>query len=196
MDKPHVSASTSTLPVHFPSQRKSSVPAARNEVIRASFAAHYEENMPGLIRFVMRYGATPYEAADAAQGAYIEAFRVWHLLTCPAAWLRKVAFRQYLRQAPRPQEELTDEVPDRPAFSCPLEKVVLKDEETQVYEALAQLPMRQRQVIAWHLDGFSTNEIADALEMRPPAVRQNLARARAQLKELLGLAPGTPGGAQ
>ncbi|AUA16504.1 RNA polymerase sigma factor SigX [Streptomyces malaysiensis subsp. malaysiensis] len=195
MDKTHLRASTtSTLPVNFPSQRKSSIPAARNEVIRANFASHYEEHMSGLIRHVMRYGATPYEAADAAQGAYIEAFRVWHLITCPEAWLRKVAFRQYLRQAPRPQEELTDEVPDRPAFSCPLDKVVLKDEETHVYEALAQLPMRQRQVIAWHLDGFSTNEIADALDIRPPAVRQNLART--QLKELLGLTPGTPGGAQ
>ncbi|GAA3372045.1 hypothetical protein GCM10017744_101940 [Streptomyces antimycoticus] len=193
MDKPQVSVSTSTLPVHFPSQRKSSVPAARNEVVRASFVSHYEEHMPGLIRHVMRYGATPYEAADAAQGAYIEAFRVWHLITCPAAWLRKVAFRQYLRQAPRPQEELTDEVPDRPAYSCPLEKVVLNEEETRVYEALVRLPMRQRQVIAWHLDGFSTNEIAEALGIRPPAVRQNLARARAQLKERLGL---TTGGAQ
>ncbi|MFF4484548.1 sigma-70 family RNA polymerase sigma factor [Streptomyces sp. NPDC021218] len=179
--------------MNLPSQRRPSVPAACDEVLRASFTTHYEENMPGLIRFVMRYGATPYEAADAAQAAYIEAFRVWHLIASPAAWLRKVAFRQYLRQTPRPQEELTDEVPDRPAFSCPLEKVVLKDEETRVYEALARLPMRQRQVIAWHLDGFSTNEIANVLDMRPPAVRQNLARARAQLKELLGL---TPGGAQ
>ncbi|GAA1146318.1 hypothetical protein GCM10009579_58510 [Streptomyces javensis] len=49
-------------------------------------------------------------------------------------------------------------------------------------------------MIAWHLDGFSSNENAEALEMRPPAVRQNLARAL--LKEALGLAPGAPGGAQ
>nr|WTB11992.1 sigma-70 family RNA polymerase sigma factor [Streptomyces antimycoticus] len=188
MDNPHLS--TSTLPVDFPSQRRATVPAARDEVLRDSFTAHYEAHMPGLIRFVMRYGATPYEAADACQAAYIEAFRVWHLIASPAAWLRKVAFRQYLRQAPRPQEELTDEVPDRPAFSCPLEKVVLDEEETRVYQALARLPMKQRQVIAWHLDGFSTDEIADVLDMRPPAVRQNLSRARAQLKELLGLTPG------
>lgn len=89
MDNPHLSIST--LPVNFPSQRRATVPAALDEVLRASFTAHYEEHMPGLIRFVMRYGATPYEAADACQAAYIEAFRVWHLIASPTAWFRKVA---------------------------------------------------------------------------------------------------------
>ncbi|MEU0845703.1 sigma-70 family RNA polymerase sigma factor [Streptomyces sp. NPDC005962] len=64
---------------------------------------------------------------------------------------------------------------------------MLADEEKRVYEALAQLPMKQRQVMAWLLDGYSTNEIADELEMKPNAVRQNVSRARALLKELLGL---------
>ncbi|KAK1177949.1 sigma-70 family RNA polymerase sigma factor [Streptomyces sp. NBS 14/10] len=182
-----------TLPVFLPGQRRPSVPAADDEVIREDFARYYQQHMPGLIRFVMRYGAGPYEAADAAQAAFIEAFRAWHLIQSPAAWLRKVAFRQYLRQAPVPEEELTDDVPDRPAFSCPLDKVVLQEEEKRVYAALAQLSMRQRQVMAWHLDGFTTSEIAAELGMQPHAVRQNLARARAQLKDLLGL---NSGGAQ
>ncbi|WP_193383758.1 MULTISPECIES: sigma-70 family RNA polymerase sigma factor [Streptomyces] len=182
-----------TLPVFLPGQRRPSVPAADDEVIREDFARYYQQHMPALIRFVMRYGADPYEAADAAQAAFIEAFRAWHLIHSPAAWLRKVAFRQYLRQAPIPQEELTGDVPDRPAFSCPLDKVVLQEEEKRVYTALAQLPMKQRQVMAWHLDGFPTSEIATELGIQPHAVRQNLARARAQLKDLLGL---TSGGAQ
>lgn len=175
------------LPVSLPGQRGVSVPAHQDEALRESFSRYYEQHMASLIRFVMRYGASPHEAADAAQAAFIEGFRVWHLIESPGAWLRKVAFRQYLRQAPRPQEELTDEVPDRPAFSCPLDRVVLADEEKQVYEALAQLPMRQRQVMAWRLDGYSTNEIAETLEMQPNAVRQNVARARALLKDILGL---------
>lgn len=91
-----------TLPVFLPGQRRPSVPAADDEVIREDFARYYQQHMPGLIRFVMRYGADPYEAADAAQAAFIEAFRAWHLIHSPAAWLRKVTFRQYLRQAPIP----------------------------------------------------------------------------------------------
>lgn len=181
---------TPTVGLVLPGQRRQSLPAADDEVIREDFALYYRQHMPKLIRFVMRYGANPYEAADAAQAAFIEAFRSWHLIETRAAWLRTVAVRQFLRQAPRPEEELTDAAPEREVFSCPLEAVVLREEEAHVFAALGQLPMKQRQVMAWHLDGFSTGEMAAALDMTPAAVRQNLARARAQLKEHLGLASG------
>ncbi|WKX69392.1 sigma-70 family RNA polymerase sigma factor [Streptomyces sp. XD-27] len=101
-----------------------------------------------------------------------------------------MAIRLYLRQSPRLEEELTDEGPDRAVFSCPLDAVVLREEEARVYAALSRLPMKQRQVMAWHLDGFTTAEIGGALGMQPAAVRQNLARARAHPKEALGLTSG------
>ncbi|MDQ1042126.1 RNA polymerase sigma factor [Streptomyces sp. V4I2] len=129
-------------------------------------------------------GASGHEAAEAAQAAFAEAFVKWETIEYPAAWLRKVAIRLYLRQ-PVSREDLTDDVPELPGGVCPLRSVELKEEEARVYAALATLPPLQRAVLAWHLDGFATSEIGDALDMTHEAVRQNLSRGRARLKTTL-----------
>jgi RNA polymerase sigma-70 factor (ECF subfamily) len=52
--------------------------------------------------------------------------------------------------------------------------------------ALSQLDEGQRlPLILHHLGGFSTEEIARILQLRPGAVRTRMTRARARLKELL-----------
>ncbi|GAA2236216.1 RNA polymerase sigma factor [Streptomyces indiaensis] len=154
---------------------------------RAEFALFYYRHVAGMIRFVMRLGATPHEAADAVHTAFTEAFPRWAQITAPNAWLRTVATRSYLRQTAG-REHPTALMPDLPGDASPLEAVTLKEEEQRVYTALASLPPRQRHVMAWHLDGFTHSEIATALGTTPEAVRQNYARARAALKHSLGLA--------
>ncbi|MEU5137998.1 sigma factor-like helix-turn-helix DNA-binding protein [Streptomyces californicus] len=52
---------------------------------------------------------------------------------------------------------------------------------------LLSLPSKQRAALAWTLDGFTTQESADAMGISPEAARQNLSRARATLKTRLGL---------
>ncbi|MEU2772889.1 sigma-70 family RNA polymerase sigma factor [Streptomyces sp. NPDC007162] len=153
---------------------------------RAGFALFYYRHAAGLIRFVMRLGATPHEAADAVHTAFTEAFPRWPQITAPHAWLRTVSTRSYLRQTAG-REHPTALIPDTPGGACPAETVALKEEEQRVYTALAVLPPRQRHVMAWHLDGFTHAEIASALGITPEAVRQNYARARAALKRSLGL---------
>ena len=58
-------------------------------------------------------------------------------------------------------------------------------EKDAVLSAIRQLPLKEKQVFALHYDQFKTGEIAEILQMTPAAVRQNLARARARLKNLL-----------
>jgi RNA polymerase sigma-70 factor (ECF subfamily) len=41
--------------------------------------------------------------------------------------------------------------------------------------------------MAWHLDGFSTAEIAESMGLEQAAVLQNLSRARRTLKQQLGI---------
>jgi RNA polymerase sigma-70 factor (ECF subfamily) len=175
-------------------RRRSSRQAARQAAPRApgsrlDFALFYGEHMGALTRFVMRLGASPHEAADAAHTAFAEAFPKWSQITAPRAWLRTVAARAYLRQT-RLRNHPVDTVPDQPGGTCPLEAVILKDEEHAVYAALGALPPRQRQVMAWHLDGFSHTEISHELGITVEAVRQNYARARASLKCALGFVSG------
>ena len=65
--------------------------------------------------------------------------------------------------------------------------VELRDEARTVLAALAALPPKQRQVMAWSIDGYSPAEIARKLGADPTAVRQNLTKARKNLKQLLGI---------
>ncbi|MFJ5034552.1 RNA polymerase sigma factor [Streptomyces sp. NPDC088560] len=171
------------------SSRRPARAALRAPGSRLDFALFYSEHLAMLTRFVMRLGASPHEAAEAAHAAFVEAFPKWSQITTPRAWLRTVATRAYLRQTGL-RDQLTDTVPDQPGGECPLTAVVLKDEEQYVYKALGMLPPRQRQVMAWHLDGFAHSEISDELGITVEAVRQNYARARASLKRALGLAVG------
>ncbi|MFC8125752.1 RNA polymerase sigma factor [Streptomyces sp. NPDC057302] len=147
------------------------------------FTRCYKEQMGPLVRHLMRQGAAPHEAAEAVQAAFAEAFAQWRCIAHPASWLRTVAFRQYMRRPAR--EEPVADIPDLPGGVCPLNAVELRDEEARVYAALATLPPLQRRVMAWALDEFSTAEISKALETTEAAVRQNVCRARARLKQLL-----------
>ncbi|MGK5548671.1 sigma-70 family RNA polymerase sigma factor [Streptomyces sp. URMC 127] len=145
------------------------------------FAAVYRAEMPLLTRFVMKHGARPQEAADAAHEAFARAYEVWATIRYPARWLRTVASRAYFR-ARRPREELPGELPpSRADFHLPT-IIELSDQERAVYAALAELPARQRQVMAWFYDHYTVSEISEELQISEDAVRQNLCRARATLK--------------
>jgi RNA polymerase sigma factor (sigma-70 family) len=160
------------------------------------FAACYAKEMPGLVWFVMGLGADTHTAADVAQSAFAEAFQVWDRIQHHAAWLRRVAGRLYYRQMIT-QEALVDAVPDQRGSLSAVSAVELRDEARAVLAALADLPPKQRQVMAWSIDGFSPTEIADHLGVDSPSVRQNLAKARKHLKKRLGiLQPGGEGSAR
>jgi DNA-directed RNA polymerase specialized sigma24 family protein len=56
----------------------------------------------------------------------------------------------------------------------------------QVLAALQALPPRQRQVMAWIIDGFGAAEIARELGVSPESVRQSYAKARKNLGRFYG----------
>ncbi|MER8199071.1 sigma-70 family RNA polymerase sigma factor [Streptomyces microflavus] len=147
---------------------------------------HHAE-FPGLVRFLLLHGASWSEAQDAAQDAFTQMCRPGTSIRYPKAWLRTVAWRSWLRQQVR--EQPCEEVPDRPTahWDSPAHAVELGAEERRVIEMLLLLPSKQRAALAWTLDGFTTQESADAMGISPEAARQNLSRARATLKARLGL---------
>ncbi|MFH8485313.1 RNA polymerase sigma factor [Streptomyces longisporoflavus] len=152
----------------------------------------YEQDKPYIIRFLLRQGATFEEAQDASHTAFLEFYRSSAPVARPRAWLRTVALRAFYRQAVKPCERLEQAVEEQRGASLvdwhtPLEAVELSEQQRQVFSALVQLPFKQRSVMAWHLDGFSTAEIAHEMNMAHPAVLQNLSRARRTLKEQLGI---------
>jgi RNA polymerase sigma-70 factor (ECF subfamily) len=123
------------------------------------------------------------------QSTFAEAFPIWDRIQHPNAWLRRVAGRIYYRTMV-PHETPVDVLPDRQGPLSAATEVELHDEARAVLAALADLPPKQRQVMAWSIDGFSPGEIALELDVDPAAVRQNLAKARKNLKQALGVARG------
>jgi RNA polymerase sigma-70 factor (ECF subfamily) len=149
-----------------------------------SFEQTYRREMAALIRFIRRYGADPYAAADAAHDAFAAAYPQWDAIEDPRAWLRVVAARLYYRKRLCPETPVEDP-PDRPVIYE--DNVEIGEQGRRVFDALASLSERQRQVMAWHLDGYAHTEIAEHLGCTVAAVRQNFHRARQALKLRFGL---------
>jgi RNA polymerase sigma factor (sigma-70 family) len=178
-----------------------SLPASVDDVLEEAlgggaamtdFSACYARELSSVVWFVMSLGADAHRAADVAQSAFAEAFVVWDRIQYPAAWLRRVAGRLYYRHL-IPQETPVQDVPDHQGPLSAAGAVELRDEACAVLAALADLPPKQRQVMAWTIDGFSPTEIARELGVDPATVRQSLAKARKNLKQQLGITGGGHG---
>ncbi|MFK0203456.1 RNA polymerase sigma factor [Streptomyces lavendulae] len=163
--------------------RRSLVPTQQDY----EFDAFYTFEMTRVSVFLMNLGASPYEAADAAHEAFLALLPdKWRTLEHPGAYLRTVAYRKYLRQATSRMLP-TDPVPDRPGGTCPMELIILTNEQQRMLDLLAELPLAEREAMAWNLDGFNHEETAAILGKNPAAVRQAYKRARTRLINALGL---------
>ena len=154
-------------------------------VSTVEYAMVYQAEKPRLVRYLIHCGASHHDADDAAQRALARLYEKWVTVRHPQSWLRKVALRELSRA------NVTNEclLEGHDQFSTPRDHAGIDFllEEDTVLSAIRQLPELQRQVFALHFDQFRTCEIAEILQTTEAAVRQNLARARARLKELLGL---------
>jgi RNA polymerase sigma factor (sigma-70 family) len=154
------------------------------------YAMLYQAEKPRLMRYLIQCGASWHDADDAAQRALTALYERWETVREPRPWLRKVAFRQFIGATGTNECSLDEnDQLSVPAAAANIESLL---EQDAVLSAIRQLPPLQRHVFALHFDQLSTSEIAEALQIAEAAVRQNLARARARLKELLGLTRRDP----
>ncbi|MET9340304.1 sigma-70 family RNA polymerase sigma factor [Nonomuraea sp. NPDC003804] len=152
------------------------------------FADFYRKERSGLVAFVVNHGADHQEASDAVQTAFAAVLPPrWETIREPRAYLRKAALREYYRSAPRAVTtvELTEEdvATALTGGSPPLDIVEAAEGVQWVISALTILPLKQRQVMAWHIDGYSHAEIAKHLCIPVTAVRKNFSRAKQTLQD-------------
>jgi RNA polymerase sigma factor (sigma-70 family) len=158
----------------------------------AEFSEFYKRDMPRLVAFVMRLGADLGEACDVAQQAFVNAYPKWTAIRHHGAYLRTTASREFIRRTSNilretPVAELPDSVS---ASGLSAEKVELRDEAVSVVQEISGLPARQREVMAWTLDGFTPMEIAVILGIPSGTVRGSLLKARRELKARLNIMQG------
>jgi RNA polymerase sigma-70 factor, ECF subfamily len=131
------------------------------------------------------------DAADAAQDAFITAWRRLHEIRSEqafAAWLYRITLTTALsvarsRRAHLPLDEAA-RIAD-PA-DAPDQQMLVTGLKSALECALARLPAPQRACwILRELEGMSYDEAADVLGTTPAAVRGRLYRARAQLVQEL-----------
>jgi RNA polymerase sigma factor (sigma-70 family) len=164
------------------------LPAGSGERRDEDFSGFFRAEHKKLIRFLLAIGAGGDEAAEVAQVTFVKAFEGWNVIRAPRAWIRRVAVHE-LTAARRTVRRETPQAtfPDAPAPVSTALAVELTEEARQVLAALQQLPPRQRQVMAWIIDGFGAAEIASELGVSPESVRQSHAKARKNLGRIYGL---------
>lgn len=158
----------------------------------AAFSAFYRQFAPTLVAFLLWQGAQVHEAADIAQDTMIKAYQHWSQIRQPESWARKVASRELVRRAIVEKRYLVEEIPEPSSPSPPLTNVQAWEQRHEVLRLLDRLPLRQRQVMAWRLEGYTPSEIAHELEITPETVRAGLIRARRTLAEYLGPTEDVP----
>ena len=131
-----------------------------------------------LYRAALAILGDPHEAEDAVQDAFLRFLeRAPDDLENPGAWLTRVLVngcRSRLRLAWRRVGPLPETLP------------APGPEEREELEELFSLPPEDRAVIHLHYyEGYSTDEIARMLSLRPGTVRSRLFRAREKLRKLL-----------
>ncbi|MFD5013792.1 sigma-70 family RNA polymerase sigma factor [Streptomyces chartreusis] len=148
----------------------------------AAFAEVFRARFVPLVAFLIKAGGSRHDAEDAVQAACVELAKTWHRVDHPEPWLRTTAFRMWLKSVHRIRpDELTDQFPEGAADDHGDDVA----EKMAVVQLLRRLPLLQRTVMAFDIDGCTPAETAQALGVPAVNVRQNLRRARANLQRLL-----------
>jgi RNA polymerase sigma factor (sigma-70 family) len=128
-------------------------------------------------------------AEDAAQDAFVEAYRDLPALREPTAfpaWLRRIVLKQCDRRTRRRQPDTLplDDAVTAPAADDPLQAVVRRELRESVRTALQSLSPGERAVSClFYIGGYSHREIACFLSLPATTVKSRLHTARIRLKE-------------
>jgi RNA polymerase sigma factor (sigma-70 family) len=154
-------------------------PSGDARSVQVEFADFYRRFVPKLVGFLVWMGAPLNVAADMSQETMVKAYLRWRKIEYPEQWARKVASRELVRWFSRVDEESVVDIPETASALLP-DSDGLADWESkhEILQILKLLPPRQRQVLAWTVDGYSPTEIAGMLDIEPTAVRANLMKAR------------------
>ncbi|MCW5892744.1 MAG: sigma-70 family RNA polymerase sigma factor [bacterium] len=159
--------------------------------------ALYRRHRPRVVRLCQLLLRDPAEAQDVAQEVFLRLLRAAEAGRTPAAWgawlsrvtvnacrdRRRGRWWRWWRDA-----GLEIDVASLAAPGGTPELTALRTElRGAVWTAFRRLPARQREVfVLRHVEGFTTQEVADALGLRTGSVKRHLFRAVHTLRGALG----------
>jgi RNA polymerase sigma-70 factor (ECF subfamily) len=158
-----------------------------------AFEVLLERYLPKMVTLAQRIVFDREQAQEIAQEAFL---RVW--LHAPKwdpsgtatfhTWLRRVVVNFAISRRRRRREQIdisaVEDMPDTQASG--FDNVAFAHRKRAVYNAMTQLPERQRAALAlFYFDDTSQAEAASAMHMTPKAFDSLLVRARRNLKKYL-----------
>jgi RNA polymerase sigma factor (sigma-70 family) len=142
------------------------------------FSIFYRSFIRTLVGFLVTQGARSVEAVEIAQDTMREIYTRWEDVEKPEAYARTTASRAWARSVASIEEDPVDVVPEKTPLMRYQAATEEWEENQDALRLLKGLPSRQRQVLAWTLNGYRPTEIAEQLDMKPSAVRASLNKAR------------------
>ncbi|MFF8941845.1 sigma-70 family RNA polymerase sigma factor [Streptomyces sp. NPDC014864] len=142
-----------------------------------SYEAFFSEQYASLVGLLIRCGAPPCEADDAAAEAMSIVFEKWEVIGNPRAYASTTALRlirRNSREVPVEAHQLDRELRSRLGDGM---------EARLVADLLPRLPPQQRVVVALFCDGYTPAEIAELLDKPVATVRSNLRHGRSSLRQ-------------
>ena len=163
-------------------------PAAYRPGVKADFDRLYRATYQRIFATLMMILRNPPAAEDAAQGAYLRAFRAWGgwKQDAPAeAWMYRIALNVAFTHRRRERLHEVGEVLRR--LGRPRDQDPTEIARPDLVRELRALPPKQAAAIVLrHLHGFSNREIAVALNVPERTVASRLAAAKSRLRRRLG----------
>lgn len=149
----------------------------------AVWEALYEREYPRLLRALLAIGGDEGAAEDAAQEAFVRAYRQGLAsLDRPGAWLLVVATRVLFRDRRRRQSAVSVET-----LPGGRDEIDFAVERADLLSALRQLPERQRAiVVARYFYDMTYDEIAKAFAIKRGTVGATLSQGIANLRAARG----------
>ncbi len=133
-------------------------------------------------------------AQDAAQEAFVEAFRILPTLRTPAAflvWFRRLILKHCDRATRRKRVETIslDAAEHVPSIAPSLDEMLVRQQtETDLVDLLRGLPEGQQVVLTlFYLGGQSHREIAAFLDLPVSTVKSRLHQGRSRIKERINI---------
>lgn len=149
----------------------------------AAWEALYDREYPRLLRALLAIGGDEGAAEDAAQEAFVRAYRQGLAsLDRPGAWLLVVATRVLFRDRRRRQSAVSVET-----LPGGRDEIDFAVERADLLSALRQLPERQRAiVVARYFYDMTYDEIAKAFSIKRGTVGATLSQGIANLRAARG----------
>ena len=158
---------------------------------RRRFGTLCESLRPDLLRFAWWLGRDRGLAEDVVQESMLRAWKSFDSLTDEGkakSWLLTIVRREFARTFEKKRIEVAD-VDALVAAESDLLSAPDDERVTEMRNAIFRLDEEYREPLVLQvLMGYSTQEIADMMGMQQGAVLTRLFRARARLRQVLGIA--------